>query len=294
MPQEIHLSNNRITTEGFSSLLTALQTKRAELQQRVSPIWVRVEHNKFADSFLDEFMDAGRIVFAASVGARRPGKAAMAMPTPRGSKGKGKGKGKDSRDSRDSRPPWQALPAPPRASSRDYRSDYKSDYRRPDSRPVRSPEPRHGGGGRNGSYSSRSAPAPAPYNAFSRGRDGGRDGGRDSGRDWDRSRDWDRGSRGDDRLPPRRALESRDDENAYKRQRTVFQPSRTGGRDTRDPPRGGKGDGGKGDRDRDRGSSRPAPASKGQGKGQGRLPFPWEEHWSDEYQMNYFWNSKTE
>merc|ERR1711862_7741 len=34
------------------------------------------------------------------------------------------------------------------------------------------------------------------------------------------------------------------------------------------------------------------PVTKGIGKGN-TLPFPWEEHWSDEYNLCYFWNSKT-
>lgn len=38
----------------------------------------------------------------------------------------------------------------------------------------------------------------------------------------------------------------------------------------------------------------PKGAGKGAGKAPGgRLPPGWEEHWSDEYKLNYYWNSKT-
>jgi hypothetical protein len=40
-------------------------------------------------------------------------------------------------------------------------------------------------------------------------------------------------------------------------------------------------------------AQRPAAQKGGRSKENGKLPSPWEEHWSEEYGLHYFWNSKT-
>lgn len=79
----------------------------------------------------------------------------------------------------------------------------------------------------------------------------------------------------------------------------VFHPSRGAGADSR------------GAADRGPSAAAARPASKGNGKGNGKdagkgkgkgkeprkgskgLPANWEEHFSEEYSLHYFWNSKT-
>lgn len=231
-------------------------------------------------------------------------------------KGSGKGSwgGKD-RDRRDSiRPPWQMAISAPRGAqngassgrgerrtdgysrSESYSSSYPS---RPETRrPLRSPEPRRREGGYSGGSggydsarpSSGPSSAPAPYNAFSRGgrpddRDAGRGPRRDDGRDRGRGG----GSYDSSRPAMRRPLDARDREDPYKRPRHDPPPRSFGSRD----PGGRGGERSEGDRG-DRGGSRPAGAGRASGgSGGGKLPHPWEEHWSDDYQMMYFWNSKS-
>merc|ERR1712137_1297491 len=72
------------------------------------------------------------------------------------------------------------------------------------------------------------------------------------------------------RAPPSRASRVSDDrdEAPAKRQRT----NRTG----------------------DSSGSRHAPKSRNEGRGPAeKLAYPWEAHWSDEYSLTYYWNSKT-
>merc|ERR1719367_1080374 len=62
MPEEIHLSNNQITAEGFDALFEALETKRAELSESALPVWCRVENNPIPAERIQELEKAGKVV----------------------------------------------------------------------------------------------------------------------------------------------------------------------------------------------------------------------------------------
>jgi len=64
--------------------------------------------------------------------------------------------------------------------------------------------------------------------------------------------------------------------------------SKGGSKDKGGSSKGGK-DSSKGS---SKGSSKDASKSKGKGKGES-LPSNWEKHWSDQYKLHYYWNSKT-
>lgn len=82
MPNEIHLSHNNITRDGFESLLNLIEAKRAELTERVPPIWLRIESNQVDTDVIDSLVAEGKVVFAPSVGSheRMRSEALVAMP----------------------------------------------------------------------------------------------------------------------------------------------------------------------------------------------------------------------
>mmetsp|Transcript_88205 Transcript_88205/g.224560 ORF Transcript_88205/g.224560 Transcript_88205/m.224560 type:complete len:463 (-) Transcript_88205:79-1467(-) len=81
MPSEVHLSHNDISQDGFSVLLEVLQAKRALLSLAAIPIWLRVENNRVGEAFLSGLVESGVISMVPKVGDRRPGAAVMAMPS---------------------------------------------------------------------------------------------------------------------------------------------------------------------------------------------------------------------
>mmetsp|Transcript_5568 Transcript_5568/g.13745 ORF Transcript_5568/g.13745 Transcript_5568/m.13745 type:complete len:525 (+) Transcript_5568:420-1994(+) len=235
-------------------------------------------------------------------------------------KGKSGGKGKDRDRDRDVRPPWQALPAP-RSTVAATRRPTEASRARPKRELCSPPPPPKGRGKDRGpssysssksydSYDSKSydsgargkgAGNTAPYNAFSRGSSAGNS-------TWDRpSTSGGKGDRNINRPPPaKRGADIWDrDDGAEKRQKSGFQPSKpssnnSGGYNSRGAVSGSNTGGTRPSSAFDR---KPAAGGKG-GSGGGKsgrsgasdkspLPYPWEEHWSDEYQLHYYWNSKT-
>lgn len=89
MPSEIHLSNNRITQEGFDTLFQVLESKRTELAEQAVPVWVRVENNQVDQANLEELCTNGKVVKCAGIRDRQPGQAVMAMPSFQTGKGGG-------------------------------------------------------------------------------------------------------------------------------------------------------------------------------------------------------------
>eukprot|EP00404_Azadinium_spinosum_P030945 CAMPEP_0180576680 /NCGR_PEP_ID=MMETSP1037_2-20121125/11546_1 /TAXON_ID=632150 /ORGANISM="Azadinium spinosum, Strain 3D9" /LENGTH=630 /DNA_ID=CAMNT_0022594409 /DNA_START=51 /DNA_END=1940 /DNA_ORIENTATION=- len=68
LPKELHLSHNKITSEGFRQLLDVLEAKRSELSVMEVPIWLRVEGNPIDAGLVNGLMQKGRICQAAKVG----------------------------------------------------------------------------------------------------------------------------------------------------------------------------------------------------------------------------------
>jgi len=190
-------------------------------------------------------------------------------------------RGRDRQDDRDDRrhregrgssrgatPPWAALPAPERSSTHKG----KRRGREVDSpRPVRRDERNRSGNDRWKSGSKKGDAGNAPYNAFSRGRDGA------SGKSYDGGRkEQQRGeaSHGCGSRPGRFKRSSdleREEDSKRHRPSSAYEgkPSR--------PKQTG------------------ADAGKGhfQSSRDGGLPQNWERQWSDEYKIPYYWNSKT-
>lgn len=71
---------------------------------------------------------------------------------------------------------------------------------------------------------------------------------------------------------------------AVAKAKTVFTP-RANGKSAEKESSGGKGTA----------KGKETSGGKGKGKGlqTGKLPYPWEEHWSDEFGLAYYWNAKT-
>mmetsp|Transcript_133406 Transcript_133406/g.259737 ORF Transcript_133406/g.259737 Transcript_133406/m.259737 type:complete len:605 (-) Transcript_133406:135-1949(-) len=168
--------------------------------------------------------------------------------------------------SRGATPPWAALPAPERSSTHKG----KRRGREVDSpRPVRRDERNRSGNDRWKSGSKKGDAGNAPYNAFSRGRDGA------SGKSYDGGRkEQQRGeaSHGCGSRPGRFKRSSdleREEDSKRHRPSSAYdsRPSR---------PKQSGADAGRGQRPRD-----------------GDLPPNWETHWSDEYHIWYYWNNKT-
>lgn len=86
LPSEIHLSHNSMTQEGFLALLEVIEQKRSELTEKVPPIWLRVEENQVPQEVIDQLVAEGKIGLAQSVSARQRlhCEALVAMPSLRG------------------------------------------------------------------------------------------------------------------------------------------------------------------------------------------------------------------
>merc|ERR1740121_912302 len=73
MPEEIHLSNNQITAEGFDALFEALENKRGELSESALPVWCRVENNPIPTERIEELEKAGKVVKVGHLKDRKGG-----------------------------------------------------------------------------------------------------------------------------------------------------------------------------------------------------------------------------
>jgi len=176
---------------------------------------------------------------------------------------------------RDAKPPWQALPAPAKTTTRSFASSRGSTWDRSsrgggdtDRRPSAI------GGYSSGAARGVAASSGAAWKRSSEGYDAGGAGGRASSNGSAPYNAFAAKStppagdrKGDGRRPlaPKRTVGRGDDDEAAKRQRMSS----------------GKGGGAAGC------------VGPGARPGGGRLPHPWEEHWSEEYKLNYYWNSKT-
>mmetsp|Transcript_44788 Transcript_44788/g.103472 ORF Transcript_44788/g.103472 Transcript_44788/m.103472 type:complete len:465 (-) Transcript_44788:118-1512(-) len=321
VPFELHLSDCAITSDGFHDLAKALEENDAfppvdpRNPSKRLPLYMRLEHNYIVESVIKRAIDDKIFVpMKKAEGARHsalykarllvredgtfqqkkgtpPAPEDAPPPKPVFEKGKGKGKSKGTsrsarppfrdrdrerdrdRDRRGRRdfdggkgyrqmaPPWQALPAPRPTASRPFHG--KGEKRRFEAEkpvPAKRYESEYSRGGRG--YS------PQAYNAFSR-RGGSPIGGHNS---WEGCWEGGRSAR-----PNRRDNDW--DEASSRRCRSNSTPV---------GHQGAKGPG-------SRGASR-APTSRAPTPSRPRsaaLPFPWEEHWSEEYQLPYFWNSKS-
>jgi len=80
MPSEVHLSHNQITRDGFLELIRIIEVKRSQLPYPALPVWTRIENNRVDDAFLHSLVTQGRVSLVGKVGDRRAGLAVMAMP----------------------------------------------------------------------------------------------------------------------------------------------------------------------------------------------------------------------
>lgn len=225
----------------------------------------------------------------------------------RGDRASDKGKGKGKRASgKDEKPPWLAIAAWEKpAGARKVTYTEAKGTRRPSepaskgaskgggrTPPATSPSSKGrgkdygSGSGKNGSTSSAASRARgelAPFSAFGR-----------SGTSNNSSRD-----RADARPPLKRAAPSNAE--AAKRPRTGLMTTDRGSSSRggdRAPDRGSASRSG-GDRGNAAGAPRTMSSGKGAVKGgstpggKPSLPSSWEQHWSDQYKLNYYWNSKT-
>eukprot|EP00931_Biecheleriopsis_adriatica_P113699 TRINITY_DN8886_c0_g1_i1.p1 TRINITY_DN8886_c0_g1~~TRINITY_DN8886_c0_g1_i1.p1 ORF type:complete len:509 (-),score=121.46 TRINITY_DN8886_c0_g1_i1:62-1588(-) len=326
VPMELHLSDCAITADGFQALMKSFTENdaypapdpRAPSKGKLG-VYMRLEHNYIDTAAMDAAVEEGTAVkmrknknprHSDTIKVRlmvrddgswdqKKGEPPAPEDVPdarpfrdkgKGDKGKGKGKGKGNaayswsgsssgkggkagKEGRArSTPPWQALPAPRTAFRPEPRRTLAA---RPGARPLappasrrplRSPEPLRNGKGSAGGRGSRTSTTAetrgppvvrSPYNAFS--------GGSRSG-----------GSAFDRAPAVKRPSTAYGHEGEAKRQRSAVM---TGSRVT-----DGKKGGNTGGKDGNNGGGK---------SGRGKLPFPWEEHWSDKYKMHYFWNSKT-
>jgi hypothetical protein len=210
---------------------------------------------------------------------------------------KGSGKGKSS-------PPWQALP-----DSRDRRErppierrnppppPRKQESRRPPLQPLQADKPwgetrRRGqeeppssagkGSSKGSSSKGGSAYDRQPYNAFGRSGAAPKDNREQKGG-----------------APAKRSADvafDRSKVEAYKKARPTPAPTASPAARTESArPTAAGGKSGKSGKAAD-GKGRTAASKDGKGSGKkakSSLPHPWEEHWSDEYKLTYFWNSST-
>jgi len=314
LPDEVHLSNNQITQEGLSALLGTIELKRSQVEQQASlkPIWVRLENNKVDDAILKSLLAEGRAVLVKRVGERPIGHtAAIAMPSFEGyeqyAAAKAAGKGAA----------LAALPAAWAAASKgaagcgwkgagkDQWSSGKGDsWGKGDSSGKGDSWGKGDSSGKGGSWGKSSSTGgswstgaqEAPGGSWSKegsswssgnGNGGWKDDAWKSGGSWNSGNWW-------------------EDQNKAKTD------SWSGGNSWAQV-QANAGNHGKGQGDTDAASVRsrtpppvfaqravhvPVPARKGFAKGGGAapgalLPDPWEEHFSDEYKIPYFWNRDT-
>ena len=90
LPDEIHLSHNKITQDGFHELLCVIERKRAEPASEKPPVWLRMENNQVDGDVLASLTSEGRICQVASIKdqERFSSNAAVAMPSFSNSKGR--------------------------------------------------------------------------------------------------------------------------------------------------------------------------------------------------------------
>jgi len=67
LPSEIHLSHNEITHMGVERLLSVVEQKRQQLSVRPPPIWLRIENNPIERGHFDAYVAQGRIVYSPKV-----------------------------------------------------------------------------------------------------------------------------------------------------------------------------------------------------------------------------------
>jgi hypothetical protein len=82
LPNEIHLSHNKLSQNGFDAIFNCIEAKRQELEDTANPIWLRVENNSVDANYVTEMAEQGRVLYCQDIsGSRRPHPTAcVAMP----------------------------------------------------------------------------------------------------------------------------------------------------------------------------------------------------------------------
>jgi len=96
VPDEFHLSDNNITSDGFMQLLVSIEKHVARDGWHRKPVWLRVENNQVDTNLCWKLESEGRVTFT-EIQHRSKSRTAIAMPTlttKGGSVGKTGGKGK--------------------------------------------------------------------------------------------------------------------------------------------------------------------------------------------------------
>jgi len=82
MPSEVHLTDNAITDEGFKLLFGVFEGKREDRSEKAPPIWLRVENNKIDEECVKSLAEEDKVVFVNSVRDRPTGSTAVVcMPS---------------------------------------------------------------------------------------------------------------------------------------------------------------------------------------------------------------------
>jgi len=82
LPQEIHLSHNRLSQRGFDEIFNMIESKRTELDRHANPVWLRVENNDVEADYINALEQEGRVMYCEKIQDCRRGQseASVAMP----------------------------------------------------------------------------------------------------------------------------------------------------------------------------------------------------------------------